>query len=70
MFIGFVIGVVSACFAFFILLSMGINKTIFMRVRERLKFNSLLQNVVPPMVVVVVVIVIFFLNFIPLFLLF
>lgn len=46
---GFVIGVVSGCLCFMCLLTIGITKQIFNRIRSRIA-NPFLQEVLPPLI--------------------
>jgi len=46
---GFVIGVVSACLCFMVLLTIGVTKQLFNRIRSRLA-NPFLQEVLPPVI--------------------
>lgn len=46
---GFVIGVISACLCFMILLTIGVTKQLFNRIRSRLA-NPFLQEVLPPVI--------------------
>lgn len=46
---GFVIGVVCGCLCFMILLTIGITKQIFNRIRGRIA-NPFLQEVLPPLI--------------------
>ena len=46
---GFVIGVVSAALCFMILLTIGVTKQLFNRLRSRLA-NPFLQEVLPPVI--------------------
>lgn len=44
---GFVIGVVSGCLCFMVVLTIGVTKQIFNRIRSRIQ-NKFLQEVLPP----------------------
>ena len=46
---GFVIGVISGCLCFMILLTIGVTKQIFNRIRGRIA-NPFIQEVLPPLI--------------------
>jgi hypothetical protein len=46
---GFVIGVVSGCLCFMVVLTIGVTKQIFNRIRGRIQ-NKFLQEVLPPVI--------------------
>jgi hypothetical protein len=47
---GFVVGIVSGCLCFMVLLHVGVMKQIFFRIKEKLAFNSFLRETVPPLI--------------------
>jgi len=47
---GFICGVISATLCFMVLVTIGITKQVFNRIRLRLSHNLFLKEVVPPLV--------------------